>query len=84
MSRYLSPRRVTPETLATIPASRMRPRALLPPLPPWLLPIPGCWSEGRLDNAGVTVGPMTPNVSDAVLSDICKTVEAERLRRAAA
>jgi len=30
------------------------------------------------------VGPMMPDVSDAVLSDIGKTVETERLRRAAA
>jgi hypothetical protein len=80
MSRYLAPRRATPEAPATIPAPRML-RRRTPPPP---LPTASCWTEGRLENAGVMVGPMMSNVSDAVLSGICKTVEAERLRRAAA
>jgi hypothetical protein len=81
MSRYLAPRRVTPEAPATIPAARMLRRRTLPPPP---LSTASCWTEGRLENAGVMVGLMMSNVSDAVLSDICKTVEAERLRSAAA
>jgi hypothetical protein len=81
MSRYLAPRRATPEAPATIPAPLMLRRRTLPPPP---LSTASCWTEGRLDNAGVMVGLMMSNVSDAVLSDICKTVEAERLRRAAA
>jgi hypothetical protein len=81
MSRYLAPRRVTPEAPVPIPAPRMLRRRTLPPPP---LPAASCWTEGRLDNAGVMVGLMMSNVSDAVLSDICKTVEAERLGRAAA
>jgi hypothetical protein len=53
-------------------------------LPPPPLSTASRRSEGRPDNAGVMIGLMMPNVSDAVLSGIGKTVAAERLRRAAA